>query len=97
MTWAQRKRSLSTQLLLAAAFGPLGLLYSSPVGGVGLFFLAVVLGLFSGGYGALLTWPLAIAFGFVTVRGHNRRLAQGRQQGAATTPATGNTPLRQSV
>ncbi len=54
------KKSRGTALLLVLFFGPLGLLYSSVIGGILMIVIAFVLGLFTFGIGAFLTWPVCI-------------------------------------
>lgn len=77
MADAPSKKSFALQFALAAVLGPVGLLYSSPIAGISLFFFTILLGLYTGGWGGFLTWPISIVTGFFTVRGYNRRVSQG--------------------
>ena len=78
MSDRSQPKSLSTQLVLALLFGPLGLLYSSLPAAVVLTLAALVLARDTGGEGTLLIWPVAVATGFVTVHLWNRRAQRQR-------------------
>jgi hypothetical protein len=69
-----QEKSQVVQCALTLAFGPIGLLYGSPAGGVALCFLALLLALATGGFGAVLVWPASIVFGFFAINRGNRRL-----------------------
>ena len=57
-------------VLLAVLFGPLGLFYSSPVGGVFMTFVCAVVGVGTVGVGLLLAWPVCILWAYVAAASH---------------------------
>ena len=69
-----REKSQVVQFVLTLALGPIGLLYGSPALGIALFFAALLLALGTGGFGALLVWPVSIGVGFFAINRSNRRL-----------------------
>jgi hypothetical protein len=58
---------------LALFFGPIGLLYSSLLGGIALILAAIFLVPSWGGGGAVILWILAVIFSFPGVDAANRR------------------------
>ena len=51
-------KSLGLAIFLGVAFGPLGLLYSTVTGAIIMFFVNVLVGLLTLGFGLFLTWPI---------------------------------------
>lgn len=76
------KKSQIVQLLLSLLFGPLGLFYSSLVGGI--LFTLIAAGLSAGflGVGWFIVYPFVLFAGFFTVSRRNRevRLDQRRHE-----------------
>lgn len=56
----ERERSLGTAVLLTVLFGPLGLFYVSPLGGVLMTMVTLTAGLFTMGVALLFAWPFCI-------------------------------------
>jgi hypothetical protein len=79
-------KSQWVQLALAVVFGPLGLFYSSVLWAILLSLAALVFAYDTGGYGALLVWPVAMVTGALCVRSRNRRPPDGTTC-SGTTPA----------
>lgn len=52
-------KSAGVAFLLAFLFGPLGLLYASVAAGLVLLLVAIVLGVATGGIGAIIVWPIS--------------------------------------
>lgn len=73
-------------LLLTFLLGPIGLLYATTLGGLILAPLAFIIGIFTFGLGALLTWPVAIVWSILAISLHNRKLNR------ETTPAPSGQP-----
>ena len=69
------KKSQIVGFILTLLFGPLGLFYSSVPAALGFLVAAIVFGLFTGGVGAVLIWPVSIIVGVFTVRRHNDQVA----------------------
>jgi len=74
------KKSHIVQLLLSLLFGPLGLFYSSLVGGI--LFTLVAAGLSAGffGVGWFFVYPFVLIAGFFTVANRNREVKVGEQR-----------------
>ena len=60
-----RPRSPGIAVLLAVLFGPLGLFYASPVGGMFMTFVCLVVGIGTVGVGLLFAWPVCILWALV--------------------------------
>lgn len=60
-----RPKSRRIAVLLAVLFGPLGLYYASPVGGLFMTFVCVVVGIGTVGVGLLFAWPVCILWAYV--------------------------------
>jgi len=67
-------KSQGIGLLLTFLLGPIGLLYATTLGGLILAPLAFVIGIFTFGLGALITWPVAIMWSILAISLHNRKL-----------------------
>ena len=70
-------KSVGLAVILTILFGPLGMLYSTVIGGVIMFVAAVFLAVitfFVGGLGALLTWPVCIIWGALAASSYNKNL-----------------------
>jgi hypothetical protein len=57
---AERERSLRMAVLLTVLFGPLGLFYVSPLGGLLMTMVTLTAGLFTMGVALLFAWPFCI-------------------------------------
>ena len=66
------RKSQIVQLLLSLLFGPLGLFYSSLVGGICFTLVAAGLSVGFFGVGWFLVYPFVLLTGFFTVARHNR-------------------------
>lgn len=70
-------KSVGISLILTILFGPLGLLYSTAVGGLIMIVASIVLPSFTFGLvtlALLITWPISIIWGAVAVSFHNKKL-----------------------
>lgn len=70
----QNKKSMGIALLLSLLFGPLGLLYSSIMGGVVMLVLSLIIVPLTLGIGALITWPICVIWSIIAVRKHNAEI-----------------------
>ena len=75
-----KKKSQIIQALLSVVFGPLGLFYSSLVGGV--LFTLVAAGLSAGffGVGWFLVYPFVLIAGVFTVSRRNKEVREGERR-----------------
>lgn len=71
---AEAGKSRITSFILTLILGPLGLLYSSVVGGVIMIVVAIGLGSVTGGVGGLLLWPVSVIMGDSFTYNYNKRL-----------------------
>lgn len=62
---AKPQKSVVAAFFLTLFFGPLGLLYATVAGGIVLIILAILIGVVTFGFGALITWPVSIIWGVV--------------------------------
>lgn len=69
---ARNGKSLGLAFLLTLVFGPVGLFYSSIVGGIFMVTIAIIIALVTMSWGFLLTWPLSIVWGVVATIAHER-------------------------
>jgi hypothetical protein len=69
-----REKSQVVQCALTVLLGPIGLFYGSPALAIALCVAALLLALGTGGFGALLVWPVSIGVGFFAINRSNRRL-----------------------
>lgn len=66
-------KSVGVAVLLAFFFGPLGMLYSTVLGAVVMFFVNLVVGIPTYGFGLLLTWPGCVIWAAIAANNHNQR------------------------
>ena len=67
------RKSIVIALLLTILFGPLGYLYVSVLGGVAFLVLAILLGMVSPAFAAII-WALAVLFAPIEAMGQNRKI-----------------------
>ena len=75
---ARPQKSQVTGTVLTLMFGPLGLLYASPVGSLVLIIVGVVLGFLTFGVGALLVWPVAILWSILAISMSNSQGSEAK-------------------
>jgi hypothetical protein len=68
----RRPPSVKLAVVLAVLFGPLGLFYASPVGGLFMTFVCMVVGVGTVGVGLLLAWPVCILWAYVAASSYQR-------------------------
>ena len=67
-------KSVGIAILLSFLFGPLGMLYSTIVGGIVMFFATGIAFLLTAGLGLFLTWPIGVIWAAVAASNHNKKL-----------------------
>lgn len=60
-------------LVLTFFFGPLGLLYASPIASVVMIILTLIVGFFTFGLGLILGWLISIIWSILAIILHNRK------------------------
>lgn len=68
-----KQKSLAAAILLTIFFGPLGLLYSSVMGGIAMIVLGLLIGIFTLGVGLVIVWPICIVWAVVAVNMANKK------------------------
>lgn len=69
------QKSLALAGALAFFFGPLGLLYSTVIGAIVMFFVNLLVGALTFGFGLFLTWPGCVVWALIAASQHNARVA----------------------
>ncbi len=69
-----KSKSVGLAFVLTFLFGPLGLFYSSVVGGVVMLIITVIIGIISFGFLAFLTWIPCIIWGVVAANNANKKM-----------------------
>lgn len=71
---AKSEKSMGLAVVLAAIFGPLGLFYSSIIGGLIMLPVSVLVGVLTLGIGFLFTWPVCILWAYLSTKRYNAKL-----------------------
>ncbi|SHK62455.1 hypothetical protein SAMN05216582_1108 [Selenomonas ruminantium] len=72
---AKSEKSIGLAVVLTAIFGPLGLFYSSIIGGFVMLAVSFVVGLITLGFGLIVTWPTCIFWAYMATKRYNAKLA----------------------
>lgn len=67
-------KSMAVAILLALFFGPLGMLYSTVMGGVIMIVISLLAGIFTLGFGLLITWPICVIWAAVATNSYNKKM-----------------------
>ena len=70
-------KSIGLAIALAFFFGPLGMLYSTIMGAVVMFFVCIPVVIFTAGFGLLLTIPACTIWAYLAAKSHNEKLLAG--------------------
>lgn len=65
---------MAVAIILAILFGPLGMLYSTVKGGVIMFIISIVVGIFTLGFGLFILWPICVIWSAVATNSHNQKM-----------------------
>ncbi len=76
----QSKKSMGVALILTFLFGPLGMLYSTVVGGLIMMVLTPVVTIMTLGIGALIMWPIQLIWAGIAVSSSNKKIDESMQQ-----------------
>lgn len=71
-------KSQGVSFILTFLFGPLGLFYSTVVGGIIMLVLGIIIAIVTLGLGAILAWLGSIIWGAIAVSAHNKKLMSGK-------------------
>jgi hypothetical protein len=70
-------KSIGISIILTFLFGPLGMFYSTIVGGAIMLVLSLVIAFVTLGFGLLITWPICVIWGALATKSYNDRLLAG--------------------
>jgi hypothetical protein len=68
------QKSMGVTILLTIFFGPLGMFYSTIVGGIVMLILSGIVAVFTLGLGLFITWPICIIWAAIATNSHNKNL-----------------------
>jgi hypothetical protein len=72
-----KQKSVGTAFLLAFLFGPIGLLYSSIIGGIVMFILSIIVGIITLGLGLFFVWFGCIIWAVIAANYTNQNAMKG--------------------
>jgi len=70
-------KSVGVAVLLSIFFGPLGMFYSTVLGGSIMLIVSIIIGLLTLGLGLIVTWPICVIWAAVAANKANAK-AEGR-------------------
>ena len=73
-------KSMGVAIILTVLFGPLGMLYSTILGGIIMCVISLIVALITAGIGLVLTWPICIIWAAVATSSFNKKLLQGQRK-----------------
>jgi hypothetical protein len=83
-----KDKSVGASLVLTFFFGPLGMLYSTVIGGLVMMFIAIVVALLTVGFGLLLVWPVTMVWGAIAAsNAHSKHQAWLADKSLTPSPA----------
>ena len=71
-------KSQGIGLILSLLFGPLGLFYSSIIGGIVMSIISIPVAIFTMGIGLLIIIPICCVWSLISVSSHNKSLLSGK-------------------
>lgn len=86
-------KSVAVALVLAGLFGPLGMLYSTILGGIVMGLISIVVGIITVGFGLVVVWPICVLWAVIAANSHNKKmLARYLGPSSAAPSDQGGTP-----
>jgi len=70
-------KSTMVAVILSLFFGPLGMLYSTVLGGIIMLIISIVVGLFTLGFGLIFTWPICVIWAALAADRQNKKALAG--------------------
>lgn len=71
-------KSMGISIALAVLFGPIGMFYSTILGAIIMIIVDLIVGIFTLGFGLLLTWPIHIIWAAIATSMYNKKLMKGK-------------------
>ena len=69
-------KSVGIALVLSFFFGPLGMLYSTVLGGVIMIIISTIVAIFTLGLGLIITHPICVIWAIVAANSHNKQVLE---------------------
>ena len=85
-------KSMGIAFILTFLFGPLGMFYSTVVGGIIMMIISIPVAIITLGFGLLITQPICIIWGMIAASIHNKKLLAGSAQSSIQTARPAPTP-----
>jgi len=70
-------KSTMVAVILSLFFGPLGMRYSTVLGGIIMLIISIVVGLFTLGFGLIFTWPICVIWAALAADRQNKEALAG--------------------
>ncbi len=67
-------KSVVVAFFLAFFFGPLGMFYATVSGGLIMMAISLVVGIFTLGFGLVVTWPICVIWACISASNQNRKV-----------------------
>ena len=80
-----RTKSMGIAFVLTFLFGPLGMFYSTVVGGIVMLIISIPVVIITFGFGLFITQPVCIIWGMIAASMHNKKLLAGAAQSSVST------------
>lgn len=74
------QKSVGVAVLLSILFGPLGMLYSTVLGGIIMLVVSLLVAVVTLGFGLVVTWPICVVWAAIAANSHNRRVFERMQR-----------------
>jgi hypothetical protein len=73
-------KSMGVSIILTILFGPLGMFYSTILGGIVMSIISLVVGVLTFGMGLIITWPICVIWAAIATNAYNKKLLAGQRQ-----------------
>lgn len=72
-------KSVGISIILTVIFGPLGMFYSTIMGGIIMGLISFVVGVMTLGIGLIVTWPICVIWAAIATNSYNQSLLSGQR------------------
>lgn len=74
---AKTTKSVGLAFILSALFGPIGMFYSTVIGGIVMLIVDLVVGFLTFGLGLIITVPIGVIWATMAAYSYNKKLLNG--------------------
>ncbi len=67
-------KSTMVAVILSFFFGPLGMFYSTVTGGIIMLIISLIVGIFTLGFGLIVTWPICVIWAALAADRQNKNV-----------------------